>query len=53
MFQCEFSNFLGYALDVKWSFENTLRLMVVIKGWRKTGSVIPLVTHVFPVEKDN
>ena len=53
MFRCEFSNFLGCALDVKWSFENTLKLMVATKGRRKTGSVVPLVTHVFPVEKDN
>ena len=53
MFRCEFSNFLGCALDVKWSFKKTLRLMAAIKGWRMTGSVVPLVILVSLAEKDN
>ena len=53
MFRCNFSNFLGCALDVKWSFEKTLRLMAAIKGRRMTGSVMPQVILVSPVDKDN
>ena len=53
MFQCEFSNFLECALDVMWSLEMTLRLGATIKGWRVTGSVVPLVIHVSLAEKDN
>ena len=53
MFRCEFSNFLGCSLDVKWSFEKTLRMMAAIKGWRMMGSVVPQVILVSPAEKDN
>ena len=53
MFQCEFSNFFECALDVMWSLEITLGLEAAIKGWRVTGSVVPLVTHVSPTEEDN
>ena len=53
MFRCEFSNFLECALDVKWSLEMTLRLVAAIKCWRMTGSVVPPVILVSPVEKDN
>ena len=34
-----------------WSFEITLGLKVAIKGRRVTESVVPLVIHVFPIEK--
>ena len=53
MFRCEFSNFLGCALDVKWSFEKTMRLMDAIKGWRMTRLFVPQVIVVSLVEKDN
>ena len=53
MFRCEFSNFLRCALDVKWSLENTMRLMAAIKGRGMMGSVVTLVTHAFPGENDN
>ena len=53
MFQCEFSNFLECALDVKWSLEMTLMLVVTIKGWRMMGFVVPLIIFAFPVERDN
>ena len=53
MFQCEFSNFLECALDVMRSLEMTMRLEAAIKDWRVTGSVMPLVIHVSPAEKDN
>ena len=36
-----------------WAFEMTLRLGAAIKGWRVTRSVVPLVIHVSPSEKDN
>ena len=39
----EFSNLLECALDAIRSLELTLRLEVAIKGWRMTGSVLPLV----------
>ena len=35
-----------------WSLEITLGLEVAIKGQRVTGSVVPLVIHVFSTEKD-
>ena len=35
-----------------WSLETTLGLQVAIKGWRVTGSVVPLVIHIFSIEKD-
>ena len=53
MFQCEFSNFFEYALDFMWSLEMTLGLEAAIKGWRVTGSVMLLVTHVSLAEGDN
>ena len=53
MFQYEFSNFLGCALDVKWLFKKTLRLMAAIKGWRMAGSIVPPVILVSLPEKDN
>ena len=53
MFRCEFSNFLKCALDVKWSLEMTLRLVVAIKGWRMMGSVVPPVILASSAEKDN
>ena len=49
----EFSNFLECALDAIQSLELTLRLEVAIKGWRMTGSVVPLVILVSLVEKEN
>ena len=49
----EFSNFLECALDAIWSLELTLRLEAAIKGWRMTGSVVPLVILVSLAEKDN
>ena len=53
MFQCEFSNFFECALDVMWLLEMTLRLEAAVKDWRVMGSVVPLVIHVSPAEKDN
>ena len=35
-----------------WSLETTLGPEVAIKGRRVTESVVPLVIHIFPVEKD-
>ena len=34
-----------------WSLKMTLELEVAIKGRRVTESVVPLVIHVFPMEK--
>ena len=35
-----------------WSLEITLGLEVAIKGRRVTGSVVPLVIHIFSTEND-
>ena len=53
MFQCEFSNFLERALDVKWLLDMTLMLVVTIKGWRIMGFVVPPIIFAFPAERDN
>ena len=36
-----------------WSLEMTLKLGAAIKGWRVTGSAVPLVIHVSSAGIDN